>query len=169
MSTHLVTGAGSGIGAVLATELLGRGDAVILVARNAERAEELRAEHPGATTLVLDLADPAGVEQALADADLPDRLDSLIHLAGVVDLAVVGEFDLTNWQRQLDVNLDLARGAHPRAAAGAARGAGAGRLRQLRRRVDRPPDLVGVRRVEVRAEGARRRPARARRASPGSG
>ncbi|WP_372727353.1 SDR family oxidoreductase [Nocardioides sp.] len=105
MRTHLVTGAGSGMGAVLARELLGRGDAVVLLARSAARAEELRAQYAGATTLVANLADPVGVERALAGAALPQRLDSLLHVAGVVDLAPVAELDLTDWQRQLDVNL----------------------------------------------------------------
>ncbi|MFC6345492.1 SDR family NAD(P)-dependent oxidoreductase, partial [Nocardioides hankookensis] len=47
MATHLVTGAGSGIGAVLAHRLLERGDAVLVVARSTERAEELAADLPG--------------------------------------------------------------------------------------------------------------------------
>ncbi len=105
MRTHLVTGAGSGIGAVVTERLTARGDGLVLLARTDERAAELRAAHPGSTTLVADLSDPVGVEQALAVAELPDRLDSLIHLAGVVDLAPVADFDLADWQRQLDVNL----------------------------------------------------------------
>lgn len=103
--THLITGAGSGIGAALVRRLSDRGDELVLVARSGERADELLAAHPGARALVADLADPAGLERALADADLPDRLDSVVHLAGVVDLAPVADFDLTAWQQHLDVNL----------------------------------------------------------------
>ncbi|MGA8245369.1 MAG: SDR family NAD(P)-dependent oxidoreductase, partial [Nocardioides sp.] len=44
MATHLVTGAGSGIGAVLAERLVERGDELVLVARSAERAHDLRSE-----------------------------------------------------------------------------------------------------------------------------
>ena len=105
MSVHVVSGAGSGIGAVLATRLRARGDELWLLARSEARAAELEAAHPGARTLVADLADPAGLERALAEADLPYRLDSLLHVAGVVDLEPVAELDLARWQRQLDVNL----------------------------------------------------------------
>ena len=104
-STHLVTGAGSGIGAALVGALHERGDALVLLARSRERADDLAATYPGATTLVADLADPPGLERALAEADLPDALDSVVHVAGAVDLAPVAELDLADWQRQLDVNL----------------------------------------------------------------
>ena len=102
---HLVTGAGSGIGAALVGALHERGDALVLLARSRERADDLAATYPGATTLVADLADPPGLERALAEADLPDSLDSVVHVAGAVDLAPLAELDLADWQRQLDVNL----------------------------------------------------------------
>ena len=102
---HLVTGAGSGIGAALVGALHERGDALVLLARSRERADDLAATYPGATTLVADLADPPGLERALAEADLPDSLDSVVHVAGAVDLAPVAELDLADWQQQLDVNL----------------------------------------------------------------
>ena len=82
--THLLTGAGSGMGAVLAERLLERGDSLVLLARSTERAHDLRAELPDATVLVADLADAAAVE-AVAD-QLPESLDSVVHAAGVVDL-----------------------------------------------------------------------------------
>jgi NAD(P)-dependent dehydrogenase (short-subunit alcohol dehydrogenase family) len=105
LSTHLVTGAGSGIGAALVGALHERGDALVLLARSGERADDLAATYPGATTLVADLADPPGLERAVAEADLPDSLDSVVHVAGAVDLAPLAELDLADWQRQLDVNL----------------------------------------------------------------
>ena len=105
MATHVISGAGSGIGAVLADRLRERGDELWLLARSDERAAELGARCPGARTLVADLADPSGLERALAGADLPDRVDSLLHVAGVVDLEPVAALDLGRWQQQLDVNL----------------------------------------------------------------
>jgi short-subunit dehydrogenase len=101
--THLLTGAGSGIGAVLADRLLERGDDLVLLARSAERAHDLRSDVPGATVLVADLADPSAVE-ALA-GQLPDRLDSVVHAAGVVDLGPVAELPIAVWQEQLAVNV----------------------------------------------------------------
>ena len=103
MATHLVTGAGSGIGAVLADRLLERGDELILLARSAERAHDLRSDVPGATVLVADLADPSEIE-GLA-AQLPDRLDSLVQAAAVVDLGPVAELSTAAWQEQLAVNV----------------------------------------------------------------
>ena len=102
---HVVTGAGSGIGSELAAVLSARGDELWLVARSEDRAEQLAKEHDGTNTLVADLADPAGLETALASAELPERVDSLVHAAGVVDLAPVASFDRAAWEQQLDVNL----------------------------------------------------------------
>ena len=99
--THLLTGAGSGIAAVLARRLLERGDDVLAVARSAERAEEIGRELSGATVLVADLAWPESVE-SLA---LPDSLDSVVHAAGVVDLGPVAELSVDDWASQLRVNL----------------------------------------------------------------
>jgi short-subunit dehydrogenase len=101
--THLLTGAGSGIGAVLAERLLERGDSLLLLARSAERAHDLRADLPDATVLVADLADAAAVE-TVAD-QLPAALDSVVHAAGVVDLGPVAELTAAAWQSQLAVNL----------------------------------------------------------------
>jgi short-subunit dehydrogenase len=98
---HLVTGAGSGIGAAVARTLLDRGDDVALVARSDERAEELRASYAGAEVLVADLARPESVE-TLA---LPDPLDSLVHAAGVVELGRVDSLSVEDWATQLRVNL----------------------------------------------------------------
>ena len=103
MATHLITGAGSGMGAVLAERLLERGDSLLLLARSPERAHDLRAELPDATVLVADLADAAAVE-AVAD-ELPDALDSVVHAAGVVDLGPVAELTTDAWQAQLAINL----------------------------------------------------------------
>jgi short-subunit dehydrogenase len=103
MATHLVTGAGSGIGTVLAERLLERGDTLFLVARSTERAHDLRADLPDATVLVADLADAFAVE-GVAEA-LPDSLDSVVHAAGVVELGPVAELGIEQWQSQLAVNL----------------------------------------------------------------
>jgi NADP-dependent 3-hydroxy acid dehydrogenase YdfG len=85
--THVVTGAGSGIGADLADTLESRGDRVIRVTRD-----------------VVDLEDAVAVQQWATSLDV-DRLDSLHHVAGTVELAAVAELDVADWQRQLAVNL----------------------------------------------------------------
>src|SRR4051812_39731188 len=103
MATHLVTGAGSGIGALLAERLLERGDDLVLLARSTERAHDLREELPGATVLVADLADAAAVEDVAEQ--LPESLDSVVHAAGIVDLGPVAELAREAWQSQLAVTL----------------------------------------------------------------
>lgn len=105
MRTHLVTGAGSGIGAAVARALTARGEDLVLLARSQTRAEQLREEHPGSRTLVADLADPSGLEAALAAQELPERLDSLVQVAGVVDLGTVAELSPQVWRETVDVNL----------------------------------------------------------------
>jgi short-subunit dehydrogenase len=102
MATHLITGAGSGIGAAVARALHERGDDLLLLARNDERAAALSERFPGSRTLVADLADVEAVDRI---EGIPDRLDSLLHVAGVVELAPVAELQTEHLREQLDVNL----------------------------------------------------------------
>lgn len=103
--THLITGAGSGIGAALARRLHERGDRLVLVARDAARAVDLAAEYPGSITLVADLAAPDALAAAVAHADLPDAIDSVVHCAGIVQLGEVDTLTLDDWTSQFTVNL----------------------------------------------------------------
>jgi short-subunit dehydrogenase len=105
MSIHLVTGAGSGIGAAVARRLLERGDELWLLARDAGRAKALAAAFPGARTLVGDLGEPARLSWALGHQAPPDRLDSLLHIAGMVELGDVGDLTPKVWNETLAVNL----------------------------------------------------------------
>jgi len=87
--THVVTGAASGIGQEVADRLAERGDRVVRLTRD-----------------VVDLADAAAVARWATDfAEDLDHLDSLLHVAGTVDLASVAELDVDVWQRHLAVNL----------------------------------------------------------------
>jgi len=85
--TALITGASSGIGAVYAQRLAARGYGLVLVARRAERLEQLAAElrnnHAvSVRTIAADLtqdADTARVEQLLRD----EQIDLLLNNAGM--------------------------------------------------------------------------------------
>lgn len=97
MSTHLLTGAGSGIGAALADLLHSRGDNVVALVRSEARAATVRSRWPGVRTLVADLESPLG------RLDLPGRLDSVVHCAGIVEIGRVA--DGGDVERQIRVNL----------------------------------------------------------------
>ncbi|GAA2400172.1 SDR family oxidoreductase [Streptomyces glaucosporus] len=105
MGTHVITGAGSGIGAAIAERLSERGEELWLLARDAGRARELAGRFPGARTLVGDLAEPERLSWALSHQELPHEVDSLLHVAGVVDLGAVGELTVKVWNATLAVNL----------------------------------------------------------------
>jgi short-subunit dehydrogenase len=104
MTTHVITGAGSGIGKVLTQRLVERDDELWLVVRDENRAAAVRGYFPTARTLIADLADPRSLASALEAQELPKRLDSLLHVAGVVELGRVADTPVAAWQQQLDVN-----------------------------------------------------------------
>ncbi|MFF3338501.1 SDR family oxidoreductase [Streptomyces flavidovirens] len=105
MATHVITGAGSGIGAAVARRLHERGDDVVLMARDAGRAKQLAEALPGARTLVGDLANPDRLSWAFSHQPMPERVDSLLHIAGVVDLGRIADLGTKTWHSQLNVNL----------------------------------------------------------------
>jgi short-subunit dehydrogenase len=100
---HVLTGAGSGIGAVLARRLADRGDDLVLLARSEARARDLASAFPAAQLVVADLADPGTLNGLGRQVDGP--VDSLVHVAGVVDLAPVERLRLAAWEEQVTVNL----------------------------------------------------------------
>jgi dehydrogenase/reductase SDR family protein 12 len=88
-ATAVVTGATSGLGRAAAQGLARLGARVVLVVRDAERGERVRAELPGGPDHAVarcDLSSLADV-RALA-ARLPDRIDVLVHNAGVLPPAL---------------------------------------------------------------------------------
>ncbi|MFT3798080.1 SDR family oxidoreductase [Microbacterium sp.] len=105
MTTHVITGAGSGIGRAVARRLAARGDRLIVVARDEARAATLTADFPGAVAIVADLARPEAIAPAVGDAGIPGEIDSLIHAAGIVQLGPVGALPPAAWTDQLAVNL----------------------------------------------------------------
>lgn len=106
MPTHVITGAGSGIGNLIAQRLAARGDRLVLVVRDTVRADDLVRAFPGSVPIVADLAQPDTIAAAVRDADgIPDRIDAVIHAAGIVELGRVGDLPVSAWTSQLAVNL----------------------------------------------------------------
>jgi NADP-dependent 3-hydroxy acid dehydrogenase YdfG len=106
----LVTGASSGIGQAAARRLAADGAAVALVARRADRLEELASQlrRDGGTAVVItgDLTNPdaasAAVEKTVAELG---RLDTLVNAAGVMLNGPSESSPLQEWDRMVDINL----------------------------------------------------------------
>jgi short-subunit dehydrogenase len=98
MTTALVTGASSGIGARVAALLVERGVAVSCAARHTDAVARI----PGVTPVRLDLAD----EQSIRDAaDSVGPVDILVNCAGYGEFGTVEETPLDAARRQLEVNV----------------------------------------------------------------
>jgi NAD(P)-dependent dehydrogenase (short-subunit alcohol dehydrogenase family) len=106
----IVTGAGSGLGAVFAEALAEAGAAVVCVGRRFDRvkctARRVQALGRVALPLQADVTDEVAVvgivEQAVARFG---RLDILVNNAGIAVAGPPEELSLADWQRVVDVNL----------------------------------------------------------------
>ncbi len=109
-SVALVTGASSGIGAATAKALAAQGAAVALVARRADRLQELKSEieSAGGTALVVpaDVADAeqvsAAVQRTVAELG---RLDTVVNNAGLMRMGAAAEAPLQDWDDMVTVNV----------------------------------------------------------------
>ncbi len=107
--TVLVTGASSGIGAAVARELAARGDTVALVARRADRLDEVladcRATSAASERWAADLADPtAAADLALEIWDHYGGLDVVINNAGVPMRRHVSQLTMAEVERTMRIN-----------------------------------------------------------------
>jgi NADP-dependent 3-hydroxy acid dehydrogenase YdfG len=97
----LVTGASRGIGAATARALAGSHD-VLLGGRDLAALEALAAELPGARPWPVELTDPAALAEATAGIE---RLDVLVHSAGVATIAPLAETPVDVWRRTMEINV----------------------------------------------------------------
>jgi NADP-dependent 3-hydroxy acid dehydrogenase YdfG len=106
----LVTGASSGIGAAAAKALAAEGAAVALLARRADRLDELKAdiESSGGTALAVP-ADVTNAEQVAAAVHRVvgelGRLDTVVNNAGLMRMAPAAEAPLQDWDDLVRVNV----------------------------------------------------------------
>ncbi|MCI8573470.1 MAG: SDR family NAD(P)-dependent oxidoreductase [Oscillibacter sp.] len=111
MKTAVITGASSGLGRELVrqiSDVFPEIESYWLIARRADRLEELAASLPGKTTacLALDLCDPMsfiGFQEKLT-AEQPE-IALLVNCAGCGYLGRVGEMDTASQTRMVDLNV----------------------------------------------------------------
>ncbi len=84
-NTVFIPGATSGIGLELALALQTKGNNVIVGGRRTELLERIRAEHPGISTVQIDISDPESIRSA-AQRILADHpgVNVLIAMAGIM-------------------------------------------------------------------------------------
>ncbi|MGC7093327.1 SDR family oxidoreductase [Amycolatopsis lurida] len=97
----LITGASRGIGAAVA-HALEPSHQVLLGGRDTAALAERAAELPGSRPWPVDLSDFDAVRAAVAGID---RLDVLVHSAGVADLGTVEQATAEDWRRNYEVNV----------------------------------------------------------------
>ncbi|MDR7086311.1 short-subunit dehydrogenase [Aeromicrobium panaciterrae] len=104
--TAVVTGASSGIGAMIARELSRRGHHVTLVARSADKLEALSTELGDADVIAMDLSDRS------SRATLPEivgkqgrDIDILVNNAGLSTLGAVSKSDPTAEMNMIEVDV----------------------------------------------------------------
>lgn len=109
MSTVLVTGASSGIGAAVARRFAKEGARLVIAARRADRLNELARSIGRASdvhALTLDVRDRAAVARAIAD--LPSAfadVDVLVNGAGLAaGLEAAQDASLDDWDEMVDAN-----------------------------------------------------------------
>lgn len=104
----LITGASSGIGRAVAELFLEQGWQVGLLARRAEKLEEVAQGHANAHVLPADVTDPAAVDHAVnAFAMSAGRLDVLFNNAGIfTPPGTIDEIPLEDWFAAVNVNLN---------------------------------------------------------------
>ncbi|WP_280481314.1 SDR family oxidoreductase [Nocardia cyriacigeorgica] len=99
--TALITGAARGLGAAIARALAPTHD-LLLGARSARSLDPILTELPGATGMPVELTDYAAIAEAVAPIQ---RLDVLVHNAGIADLGTVAESSVRQWRTTMEANV----------------------------------------------------------------
>ena len=97
----LVTGASRGIGAAVARALAPTYD-LLLGGRDTAALQALAVELPGSRPWPVELTDGVAVAEAVGGIE---RLDVLVHSAGIGVLGTVAETTAGTWRRQFEINV----------------------------------------------------------------
>jgi NADP-dependent 3-hydroxy acid dehydrogenase YdfG len=99
--TALITGASRGIGAAVAAAIAPTHD-LLLGGRDVEALKAVAAQFPSATPWTVELSDPAALVEATSAID---RLDVLVHSAGVATLGSLAETPVDVWRTTMEINV----------------------------------------------------------------
>lgn len=99
--TALITGGGRGLGAAIARELSPTHD-LLLGGRSRSSLDAVLAELPGATAWPVDLLDHDAVGASTAGID---RLDVLVHNAGIAELGTIADGNAAQWRDTFESNV----------------------------------------------------------------
>jgi uncharacterized protein len=103
--TALVTGASSGIGAEIARQLAAAGVSTVVVARRADRLEELAARHGNVEVLAADLFTDDGIALVASRITDPHRpIDLVVNNAGFGTSGRFHELEAHRLVREIDLN-----------------------------------------------------------------
>src|SRR4029078_844198 len=104
-SSHaVVTGGGRGIGLAVSATLSKAGATVTVLGRNRATLDEAIASGAAQFAAVADVADPARLKSAVAEAVARQPIDILVANAGAAESAPFGRSDAALFQRMMDVN-----------------------------------------------------------------
>ena len=99
--TALITGGGRGLGAAIARELAPTHD-LLLGGRSRSSLDAVLAELPGTTAWPVDLLDHDAVAASTAGID---RLDVLVHNAGIAELGTIADGNTAQWRDTFESNV----------------------------------------------------------------
>ncbi len=104
----LVTGASTGIGYAIATDLAKSGHQVFASVRKPEDAKRLEADQSNITPVIFDVCDEAGIQSAFKSISgrlAPDQPFSLINNAGIAVPGPLENLPLADFRRQFETNV----------------------------------------------------------------
>ena len=104
--TAMITGAASGIGRAITERFADDGAQVVAIDRDADRLGKVCAD-TGATPLVVDLADIAGLPAAIAE--VAPGVDILVNDAGIQHVERLEDFPVETFEKILRIMLTARR------------------------------------------------------------